>query len=68
MAGVERFLDRIAQLRDGQALGITPEMTLHEWREVARVSIARRDYRIALGLGPRKRRNGAETETSAWPA
>jgi hypothetical protein len=26
VAGVERFLDRIAKLREGQALGITPEM------------------------------------------
>jgi hypothetical protein len=110
LAGVERFLDRIAKLREGQAVGITPEKGqsalallalrkiidapgesqlrtlietvrrgaqpdevvvappmdprrlevaqryitwLHEWREVARVSIARRDYRIAL-------RNAAE--------
>jgi len=27
---------------------------LNEWREVARVAIARRDYRISLGLAQRR--------------
>jgi hypothetical protein len=33
---------------------------LTEWREVARVAIKRRDYRISLGLARRKTENGQE--------
>lgn len=111
VTGVERFLDRVAALRDGKATGVDagaaraavallatrkivdaaretelralietarrgaqpdevvpapvldPERSqvasafvtwLHEWREVARVAIARRDYRISLGLAQRR--------------
>ena len=36
---------------------------LGEWREIARVAIARRDYRISLGLAQR-RRTGSEEEPS----
>jgi hypothetical protein len=35
---------------------------LHEWREVARVAVNRRDYRIALGLAQR-RTNGDDTDS-----
>jgi hypothetical protein len=111
VVGVERFLDRIAALREGKAPDIDPDRQraavtllgtrkiiddsreaelrrligtarlgarpdevidapemdprrmsvaeayvnwLHEWREVARVAINRRDYRIALGLAQRR--------------
>lgn len=118
VAGVERFLERIAALRAGKADGVPAEAAgaavdllatrkildgpreaelrtlietvrrgarpeevvpapeidprrvevahayitwIHEWREVARVAIARRDYRISLGIAQR-RRNGAAAE------
>ena len=114
VAGVERFLDRIAALREGKAPGVSAETAkaavellatrkildaareselrrllaivrqgarpeevgpaptsgprrgqvarafitwAHEWREVARVAIARRDYRISLGLATRRTRS-----------
>jgi hypothetical protein len=37
---------------------------LHEWREVARVAINRRDYRIALGIAQR-RQTSDESDTDA---
>ena len=112
VAGVERFLDRVAGLRDGKAdgataddaraaaallatrkivdaerearlrsliqtarLGARPDEVipaaemdparqkvaqsfidwLNEWREVARVAVGRRDYKISLGLAQRRR-------------
>jgi hypothetical protein len=112
VAGVERFLDRVALLRDGKGDGasaddaragaallatrkildadrearlralvqvarlgarqeeVTPVAEvdpgrpkvaqafidwLNEWREVARVAVARRDYKISLGLAQRRR-------------
>ena len=111
LAGVERFLGRVAALRDGSAASIAPDSGkravellairrivdpereaelralietarrgarpeeatlplaidparqsaaqayvnwLHEWREVARAAIARRDYQISLGLAQRR--------------
>lgn len=36
---------------------------LREWREVARVAIARRDYRISLGLARRREGAAADEET-----
>lgn len=111
VVGVERFLDRVAALRDGKAPGVDPEQGrqaaellatrkvldakreaelraliatarlgarpeevvpaaavdarrqqlaksyidwLHEWREVARSSIVRRDYQITLGIAQRR--------------
>ena len=33
---------------------------LGEWREVARVAVQRRDYRIALGLAQRRQRRSGE--------
>ena len=42
---------------------------LNEWREVARVAIARRDYRISLGLAQRRQNDDADgTETAAATA
>jgi hypothetical protein len=35
---------------------------LHEWREIARIAIARRDYRISLGLAQRRRVGAADGE------
>ncbi len=115
VAGVEQFLDRVAQLRAGTATGVNADDAraaaellatrkiidvaregelraliekarlgarpdevipapavdpsrsdvadefvawLNEWREVARMAIARRDYRISLGLA--QRRHGAD--------
>ena len=37
---------------------------LHEWREVARVAIHRRDYHIALGLAQR-RQSGGDDDSEA---
>jgi hypothetical protein len=125
VVGVERFLDRIDQLREGKAGNVSVEQAkaaiellatrkivepareaelrkliqtarlgarsdevvlptevdphrgelaatyiqwLHEWREVARVAIARRDYRISLGLAQRRQSgddDSAESEASA---
>ncbi len=124
VAGVERFVDRIALLKAGTAAGVNaddaraaaellatrkiidaareselraliqtarlgarpdevipaPEMDpnrrevanefiswLNEWREVARMSIARRDYRISLGLAQR-RQNTDESDDGPDPA
>jgi hypothetical protein len=121
VVGVERFLDRYALLRDGNAPNVNAEQGklaagllstrkivdptreqqlraliatarlgarseevaagtdvdprreevaaayvnwLNEWREVARVAIARRDYRISLGLAQR-RKNGEDDSTGA---
>jgi hypothetical protein len=41
---------------------------LHEWREIARVAVARLDYRLALGLGQRKRRGGSDDGDDAAEA
>jgi hypothetical protein len=44
---------------------------VHEWREVARVAIARRDYRISLGLAQRRRsveEDGTESDTTGSSA
>jgi hypothetical protein len=41
---------------------------LNEWREIARVAVARRDYRLALGLGQRKRRGGNDDGDDAAEA
>jgi hypothetical protein len=119
VAGAERFLDRIAALRNGKAEGVTakdgrgaldllatrkiidekreaelralidtarrgarpdeaivaPAMDparrkvaedfvawLNEWREVSRMAIHRRDYRISLGLAQRRRSDEAPTD------
>jgi hypothetical protein len=125
VAGVERFLDRLAALRDGKATGIdaasaraavellatrkivdpahetklrtliqtarrgaqpnevvpAPQLDpartqvansfiawLHEWREVARASIARRDYRISLGLAQRRQAAVEPDDSDPRPA
>jgi hypothetical protein len=119
VAGVPRFLDRIAALREGKANGLSAETAraaiellatrkildatreselrtliatvqqsarpeevvaalpidarrdqvtddfirwLHEWREVARLAIARRDYLISLGLAQRRKKSEADAE------
>ncbi len=116
VAGVERFLERVAMLRAGKAAGLSAEESkgamellgarkildeiqeselrrlisvaksgarpsefrapdaiaperekqaieflrwLHEWREVARTAIKRRDYLISLGLAQRRSRSAA---------
>lgn len=44
---------------------------LHEWREIARVAVTRRDYRIALGISQRRRSDNEEppaTDTPEEPA
>jgi len=126
VASVERFLDRVDELRDGKAasvdadtgraaaallatrrivddkraaelrallatarLGARPEEVvpalemdshrrevarafiawLNEWREVARIAVARRDYRISLGLAQRRQSadDPDEIETAKLP-
>lgn len=39
---------------------------LNEWREVARVAVARRDYKISLGLAQR-RRSADESDDAEAP-
>lgn len=125
VAGVERFLDRVAELSNGTAPDIDPQngreavellairrivdatkttelrqliatahagarpnevvvpleadphreqaaenyiQWLNEWREVARVAIARRDYRISLGLAQRRTAIDETDDTNAVPA
>ncbi len=125
VAGVQRFLDRVDQLSEGQAPGVDPEQGraaldllatrkivdtakkaemralietarvgarpgevieatevdprrqelaesyfnwLNEWREVARVAISRRDYRIALGIAQRRQNGTSSADDEEVPA
>ena len=40
---------------------------LNEWREIARLTISRRDYLISLGLARRRATSDSDTSTTALP-
>jgi hypothetical protein len=58
-----RSLEAVAPEREQQAIAFLS--WLHEWREVARVAIKRRDYLIALGLAQRRSRSAEPPKADA---
>jgi hypothetical protein len=59
VAGVERFLDCFAQLREGNARGHHQGPRRSDGRAARTAQDARRDYKISFGLPQRRRKNGA---------